>query len=234
MAIVRSGQSPPRTDPAARTPLRARRAAVLAQLQAAGTPVPVVEVAQATGLHVNTARFHLDALVADRLAERRVEKAEVRGRPRVLYSAHVEDAGPRSYRLMADMLLDVVTALDPQGSAAGATGRAWGSRLACEVGPQGAQEPLARLDTVLDGVGFAQTRQEGPRGAEMHIHHCPFIELARQRPDVVCTLHLGLLRGAAEQLDTPVEVTDLHPFARPGVCVATLRERAGADRGSST
>jgi predicted ArsR family transcriptional regulator len=68
----------------------------------------------------------------------------------------------------------------------------------------------------------------------MRIHHCPFIELARQRPDVVCTLHLGLLRGAAEELDAPVDVTDLRPFARPGLCIATLRDRVGADPQSST
>jgi len=135
---------------------------------------------------------------------------------------------------MADMLMDVVATLDPQGSTAAATGRAWGQRLAAGTPPGSGQTALTRLDAVLDAVGFAQTRHEDQGGAEMRIHHCPFIELARQRPDVVCTLHLGLLRGAAEELDAPVDVTDLRPFARPGVCIATLRDTADEDPQSST
>ena len=234
MAIVRSSQPEELTDPSARPPMRARRAAVLACLEAASAPMSVAEVAQHTGLHVNTARFHLDALVEDRLAQRRTEKAAVPGRPRVLYSAEVEDAGPRSYRLMAGMLMDVVASLDPRGAAAGATGHAWGQRLAATAEPVSGPAALTRLDAVLDAVGFAQTRHEGPGAAEMLIHHCPFLELARQRPDVVCTLHLGLLRGAAEELDAPVDVSDLRPFARHGVCVATLRDTTSGDPQSST
>jgi predicted ArsR family transcriptional regulator len=234
MAIVRSGQSAQHTDPSVQPRLRARRSTVLACLQGAQEAVSVADVAERTGLHVNTARFHLDALVEDRLAQRRTEKAAVPGRPRVLYFADGQDVGPRSYRLMADMLMGVVAALDPHGSAAAATGRAWGHRLAAETAEESGQAALARLVDVLDGVGFGQTRHEGPDGPEMRIHHCPFIELARQRPDVVCTLHLGLLRGAAEELDAPVDVMDLRPFARPGLCIATLRDRVGADPQSST
>jgi predicted ArsR family transcriptional regulator len=37
-------------------------------------------------------------------------------------------------------------------------------------------------------------------GDELHLqlHACPFVEVARDHPDVVCALHLGLLRGAVE------------------------------------
>ena len=48
-------------DPA--TPLGESRARVLDLLRAAGGPLGVQEVAGQAGLHPNTARFHLDALV---------------------------------------------------------------------------------------------------------------------------------------------------------------------------
>lgn len=224
MAIVRSGHANALTDVSPPPPLRPRRAAVLACLREASEPVPAAEVAARTGLHVNTARFHLDGLVAGGLALRQTEPAETPGRPRVLYRPSRKD-GPRSYRLMADMLIDIVATLDPEGSAADATGRVWGRRLAVEEEANRGRPALGRLDAVLERVGFAQSRGEGPEGSEMQISHCPFLELARERPDVVCTLHLGLLRGAAEQLEAPVEVTGLQPFARPGLCIATLGER---------
>ena len=51
-----------RTDPG---PARfgVSRSRVLAALQDAGRPLDVTEVARLVGLHVNTARFHLDGFV---------------------------------------------------------------------------------------------------------------------------------------------------------------------------
>ncbi|QIX25319.1 helix-turn-helix domain-containing protein [Nocardioides sp. JQ2195] len=229
MAIARPGHPVPHTDPTTPSPPRRRRAEVLACLKASASPVPVAEVAQRTGLHVNTARFHLDRLVEDGLAQRESEQAEAPGRPRILYSHGAAEPGPRSYRLLTDMLAGLVAALDPDGSAAASAGRTWGHRLAADQEALGGGTALARLDTVLEQVGFAQTRHHDAGGSEMRIHHCPFIEVAEQRPDVVCTLHLGLLRGVAEELAAPVDVTGLHPFARPGLCVASLRDTATRD-----
>ena len=64
-----------------------RRAEVLARLREAGRPVGVAAMAELTGLHRNTARFHLDGLVGDGLAERSVEERSRPGRPQTLYTA---------------------------------------------------------------------------------------------------------------------------------------------------
>ncbi len=58
--------------------------------------------------------------------------------------------------------------------------------------------------------------------------HCPFLEVARTHPDVVCSLHLGLIQGALDSLDAPISAGPLIPFARPEGCELTIR-RAGSD-----
>ena len=83
-------------DPPAGLSVGGRRAEVLRHLRDAVASLSVADIAAQTGLHVNTARFHLDALVADGLAERTMEEREVPGRPRVLYRAHGRSPGRAS------------------------------------------------------------------------------------------------------------------------------------------
>jgi predicted ArsR family transcriptional regulator len=221
-----------RTDPAAHPDLGARRTEVLACLQEAPGALGVADVADRTGLHVNTARFHLDRLVERGLAESGAERGGVRGRPRILYEARTRDAGPRSYRLLGGVMTGLVGALDPEGTAAVDAGRAWGRHLVAGLPPDrhaGSEAALQRLDTVLEGVGFGQAREDDDAGTELRIHHCPFLEVAGEHPAVVCTLHRGLLEGAVESLGAAVEVAGLRPFAAPGVCVATLRSTSVDD-----
>jgi predicted ArsR family transcriptional regulator len=52
------------------------RAAILRMLRGEARPLDIREVAQRTGLHQNTARFHLEALVAAGLAARETEDRE--------------------------------------------------------------------------------------------------------------------------------------------------------------
>jgi len=59
------------------------------------------------------------------------------------------------------------------------------------------------------------------------MHRCPFRELAERYPQVVCALHGGLIDGALEELDAPVVLETLEPWASPSTCVAHLAPRAG-------
>jgi predicted ArsR family transcriptional regulator len=54
------------------------------------------------------------------------------------------------------------------------------------------------------------------------LRHCPFLELAEVRAQVVCPIHLGLMQGAMAAWDAPVTVDRLVPFAEPDLCVAHL------------
>ena len=51
---------------------------------------------------------------------------------------------------------------------------------------------------------------------------CPFLELAREHQDVICPIHLGLMRGALAELGARTRATKLEPFVRPDLCVARL------------
>ena len=87
------------------SPLGRSRADVLDLLCAADGPLGGREVAPRMGLHPNTARFHLEALVEAGLAVRKTEDRETPGRPRIGYRAAADGpGGRRRYRLLAEML----------------------------------------------------------------------------------------------------------------------------------
>jgi len=220
------------TDPGPDHAIDGRRAEVLGALRRAGRPCSAAETATATGLHLNTARFHLDALVADGLAQRSVEPRDVPGRPRILYTAGGPVPGPRSYKLLAEMLTGLVASLADAGPAAVDAGKAWGSHLVERAAPSeriDAAEATARLSRVLDAIGFqpevgAATKKE----TEIRLRHCPFREVAERHTDVVCAVHLGLMQGALEELRAPIQATALEPLVTPDLCIARLRQTTPA------
>ncbi len=210
-----------------------RRREVLDVLRAARSPLGVAETAARTGLHPNTARFHLDALVSHGQAERRAEASRGPGRPRTVYTSRpgMDRGGVRDYRSLARVLLGRWAAADPAAARTEVmeTGRAWGGDL---VDPPPASEPpsaersVAALVAVLGDLGFAP-RPEGDAGPgrapeRIRLRHCPFLELAEEHGRLVCPLHLGLMQGVLARLEAPLTATGLEPFAEPDTCVAHL------------
>jgi predicted ArsR family transcriptional regulator len=220
------------------TPERPRRQAVADLLRETARPLGVTEVAGRLGIHANTARFHLDALVAEGTAERKPDESSGPGRPRFVYTSRpgMDRTGVRDYRLLARMLLSRLASAGPDaGEAARETGGAWGRYLVEPPPPYGhptAEEAFARLSALLDDLGFAPEPASGA-GADVgvpdaiRLRHCPFLELAEEYGPIVCPLHLGLMQGALAELGAPLAATRLEPFAEPDACVARL-ERATA------
>ena len=62
-------------------------------------------------------------------------------------------------------------------------------------------------------------------GLEVTMHRCPFTELARESPAVVCGMHRGLAEGALAEAGSTLGVDALEVFPQPGVCVLHLREQ---------
>ena len=223
------------TDPATDDGLGSRRAEVLGRLRVADEPLTVQQVAAATGVHLSTARFHLDGLVGDGLAERRVEIRETPGRPRMLYVASAAASNSRSYRLLAEMLTGLVASLDGARSVAQEAGRAWGRHLVDRPAPSaraGSDEALLELNRLLQSLGFQpQTSDPDAEGrVEIRLGNCPFREVALQHPDVVCGLHLGVMQGALREWRVPVTARSLKPFVAPNLCIAHLRVAAKRTR----
>jgi predicted ArsR family transcriptional regulator len=204
------------------------RARVLALLQDAGEPMTAAAAAARMGLHVNTARFHLDALTADGLVVREREERSTPGRPKMMYAAASSAPGVagRSYRLPAEILTSYLADRlpDPAASAEEA-GHAWGRFLTEPARPFAAPDAEQALDALVDGlgrVGFESHVVDERGSLRLEVSHCPFLEVAEGHNDVVCSVHLGLMKGMLEQMGAPVRAEDLEPLVEPSLCIARL------------
>lgn len=211
------------------SPLGRSRGDVLDMLRTADGPLGVKEVAQRMGLHPNTARFHLEALVDAGLASRETEDRESPGRPRIGYRAAADGpAGRRRYRLLAEMLTSLIAGTMPApGNAAEEAGREWGAYLTEPPPPYqrlSAEESVARLTAIMTEFGF-EPKPEAAEGGRYRLllQHCPFREVAERHRDVVCGLHLGIMRGALSTLRAPLSADRLEPFVEPSLCLAQLK-----------
>jgi predicted ArsR family transcriptional regulator len=204
------------------------RARVLALLQDAGQPLAAHEVGDRLGTHPNSVRFHLDALADAGLVVRGLEARATPGRPRVTYA--VADTAPRvtrrRYRLLAGMLANVLADQVPHPAAvAERSGREWSRSLDLperHPGQDAVQDALDVLVGSLDDVGFESRAVEDADALRIEVSHCPFLEVAEEHDDVVCAMHLGLMRGVLERREAPLGVRDLEPLVRPGLCLAHL------------
>lgn len=224
------------------------RRQVLELLMWSDVALDAAAVAAQVGLHVTTVRFHLEQLESAGLIRRAVERAGARGRPRILFSA-----GPaaREDEAKHDLSQALAGALaeDADGGRARAirAGEQWSASFAGEL-RESAGEGVAPLLRILDRLGFDPEVEvpvgdladaAGPAGAEpvadgadapgpvdppvVNLLACPFRADARQAPEVICSVHLGLIRGIAETLGHDPEGTELRPFVGPELCQVRLR-----------
>jgi predicted ArsR family transcriptional regulator len=193
-----------------------QRQVILELLGAARGGLHSKQLAERLDLHPNTIRWHLGLLADSGLVEAMPERRHRRGRPSLVYRLTGEGVGRGrdEYRLLATMLTDLVAA-DGNGEArAYETGLRWGRHLR-----QG--EPDASLVDLLDQEGFEATQH----GDRVEMRRCPFYALAEGSPQVICTLHHGVIDGALAEAGADDEVERLDPFVEPGLCVAHIRRR---------
>ncbi len=221
----------PRPTTAVRSgrPLSASRASVLDSLRDATGPTTLAQLSEATGLHANTLREHLEALVARGLVRRFHAEPSGRGRPAWLYEAtepDVDTAGSEYAGLAATLAAHISrTSEDPRADAV-AAGNAWGHDLARKSGsPEGSGAVAARRKVVdlLDDIGFSPETDD--RATTARLTRCPLLETAKEFPDVVCGVHLGIVRGALDEYGADSTRTDLEPFSEPGACRLGLLTR---------
>ena len=132
----------------------------------------------------------------------------------------------RSYRLLAEILTSVLAGRLPEPSAAAEeAGEAWGRFLAPATPPYqrtDRSESLVLLVDTLDRIGFDSHVVDEPGDLRLEVSHCPFLEVAEQHHDVVCAVHLGLMRGILEQTGASMQATGLEPLVEPSRCIAHL------------
>ncbi len=202
-----------------------QRDAIVAALRAARRGLDARRLADAVALHPNTVRWHLGLLADQGIVESRPERRG-RGRPAIVYRLTPDGAARDrdEYRLLATMLVAALAEAPDAEARAYETGVRWGRYLMETPDPGVRPDPAAaavRAVDLLDQQGFAAASE----GETICMRRCPFYALAETHPEVVCTLHHGILDGALREAGADVQVASLEPFVEPTLCVARL-ERA--------
>jgi predicted ArsR family transcriptional regulator len=203
------------------------------------------DTAAALGLHVTTARFHLERMVAAGAVVTAQRRGSV-GRPRKVYLAAASErpslASPEALQAFTELLTSAWadttdgSPLDPERA-----GERWVEARADGSAPRTAASPGAWLGKVgmavdlLDEWGYQPELRTsaGGRTVELTLRGCPFLSMARAHPDVVCGIHRGLLRGTMTAVGEDATEVDLQPFVTERSCVARLTTSADWRRQSS-
>jgi predicted ArsR family transcriptional regulator len=211
---------------------------VLEALGPGADPASLSSLAARTGLHPNTLREHLDGLLAAGLVTRRPAVPTGRGRPAWLYAAAARTGSgsvTAEYAGLAAALAAAIARTSPTPvDDAVAAGTDWGHDLARSAGAPASAGPVGarrQVVAVLDGMGFAPRvdTDADPGHTTVRLTRCPLLDAATRHPDVVCSVHLGIARGALAEYDADPSGAALAPFAEPGACVLRLAA-SGADR----
>lgn len=225
-----------RRTPTARVLSSPSRLELLHVLQAEG-PQTTSALAVRTGLHENTVREHLQRLVDARFVVREPERRATRGRPRTVYRATTRDdvrTDPAAARHLAESVARArltSVLLGGYGSAVGdvrESARQAGHDMLADLPPlpSGADDQVLALEAHLDRLGFDPVLSADR--TTFDLWRCPFLDLARERPEVVCSVHLGLAQGVLEQVGGPVRAERLEPFVGPRHCALHLSGAASA------
>ena len=193
-----------------------QRREILDALTSARDGLDTNQLAERLELHPNTIRWHLGVLTDAGLVQAIPERRRGRGRPSIVHRLTGEGVanGRDDYRLLATMLTDVVAG-DRDGEArAYEAGLRWGRHLQ-------QAEPDASIAGLLDQEGFAAEQHDD----RIEMRRCPFYELAESSPQVICTLHQGIVEGALDEAGSEQTVERLDPFVEPSLCIAHLRRR---------
>lgn len=166
-------------------------------------PVGVAELTAHLGLNHNAIRQHLAKLVEAKLVLEAAVHAGGPGRPRLVYQVGpAVDArwGVTSpYERLSLLLVETIRSGDRPlevGMRAARHFRAPASD---------SEEVVANITDTMGRLGFEpQVRHRGKR-IEIVLGACPFEAAAVADPDTVCSLHLGLAQGLAENTDVVVD-----------------------------
>ncbi|GAA1809777.1 helix-turn-helix transcriptional regulator [Agromyces neolithicus] len=200
------------------------RRQVLDAIVAASGPLDVTAVADAAGIHVTTARFHLDQLEAAGLIERRMVPEPRRGRPRVRFvpTGAVRDDDAREQ--LIDVLASVIADDAGGGDRSAQAGRRWAEALEGPANSSpGLAQPVSGLVDALSRLGFEP--EVSPTADAIRLLACPFRDAARVHPEVVCAVHRGLIDRTLERAGGSI-AAELVPFVEPELCLVRLKPGA--------
>jgi predicted ArsR family transcriptional regulator len=214
------------------------RYAIYLELARSPRPLVTAEIAEVLGLHPNTVRPHLDRMREVGLLEVTTDARGEVGRPQHRYSL-APDAPSLGLEaptmpMLARMVLAMARRLGANPADAIAVGEAEGAARATRYAA--APSALEALVADLDRLGFdpvvsgdedlddADADLDAPVRAVVGFANCPFADLARVHPDLVCALHRGLVTGFVAQMGD-ADVTEFCPLAHRTPCRVAVTSR---------
>ncbi|MHA2788708.1 helix-turn-helix transcriptional regulator [Corynebacterium sp. S7] len=203
--------------------LSPKQAEVLATLQEYGSGARASDVAANLGMHVNTARGHLDELVLKGAVRVTTAPAEGRGRPSLIFHVRVPDNQTIAdeYVNLIEVLVSLFDDSAQDGDSTGngstplseesldqarAIGRQWAQKMGADDRDwQSVQDALPLLFHRLRDMGFDPAIESDTSGtstkkssAEISLNACPFVSEPGKKPSAfVCAVHGGFLEETA-------------------------------------
>lgn len=189
-------------------------------------PVSRDDVAEALGIPLRTAAFHLDRLAQEGLVvvsfgRRTGRSGPGAGRPSKLYLRSAREVSvtlpPRRYDLAGSLLAGALVEAERSGQAPCGVlrrrARALGQAL---VGEQPDEGSTSALMSLLESHGY-EPRVESP---DILLNNCPFHALAQEHTDLICGMNLHLLEGVLDGFGIPGLRACLDP--KPSRCCVRL------------
>jgi predicted ArsR family transcriptional regulator len=166
------------------------------------------QVAAGVGVHLNTARAHLAALVDAGVAERITDGGGRPGRPAVRYRLEA-GWGPRGDELLSlsSLLASAILRLDADPQELRDVATEWGRRWSPGDG-NGSVD--ARLTEALGRLGFTARVIDG----RLSLSACPCPLVAPDQPALVCALADAVVEGVLEGSRVSAGGSDHDPVRR--------------------
>jgi predicted ArsR family transcriptional regulator len=199
---------PGNSDEALAQPTRAR---IFGALSERGAAASTGELAELLGMHPNGVRRHLKRLHEAGLVEQRRQRGR-RGRPGDLWlvAPGAEPGGdpPSGYAELARWLAAAIPAKAGRLREVERAGWEIGRGLA----PEGSADPVEGFRQAATALGFRPAISvHGNGGFSCRLENCPYRGSARERPDVVCSLHRGITEGLLARLDPEARLVGFQP-----------------------
>lgn len=199
-------------------------------------PVSREQAAEAIGLPLHTAKFHLDRLVDAGLLDVEFRRLSGRtgpgaGRPSKLYRRSGRQLSvslpERRYDVAGQVLAGAVDRSLRSGASvaealpevAHETGRRFGAAYAEEHGVPGEGEELTRTAEVLGEHGYEPVLDD----SELCLANCPFDRLAAEHTELVCGMNRDLVEGVLD--GAGVQGLDARLAPHAGFCCVRVAPR---------
>lgn len=164
-------------------------------------PASLTELADAAGVHENTARAHITALEEGGLVTAERRPLDRPGRPGVNY--RLVETAVMAPTPLAQLLGAALDRAGPDAEELRETGRDWGRYL---VGRPEAYDITTKLPEVLEQIGFRGRVLEDA----VELSACPCSGILSGRPGLVCCLAEGVIDGALAASGSPQRIGDAH------------------------